>query len=61
MDRQGRIVLPAWLRQHAGITEGVVMAALNSYFEIWSVERWAEQEVQASELANLAESLEESL
>lgn len=40
MDGQGRIVVPAHLRQHAGITGEVVVTGANTYIEIWSKEQW---------------------
>jgi MraZ protein len=42
LDRQGRILIPQNLREHAGLGEQVVIAGLNTYFEIWSRERWRE-------------------
>jgi len=42
LDRQGRILIPQNLRDYAGLNEQVVVAGLNTYFEIWSRERWRE-------------------
>lgn len=39
-DRQGRIVLPSYLREFAGIDGEVVVAGMYNYLEIWSVESW---------------------
>ena len=39
-DRQGRIVLPPYLREFAGIEDEVVIAGLFDYVELWSVEAW---------------------
>jgi len=58
MDRQGRVPVPAWLRQHAGIAEEVVIIGQDTYVEVWSPERWAAQEAQGAELAEVAERLE---
>ncbi|MBA2289130.1 MAG: division/cell wall cluster transcriptional repressor MraZ [Chloroflexia bacterium] len=44
LDAQGRIVLPAALREFAGIDREVVVIGVNSSFEIWSPERWREIE-----------------
>ncbi|MDQ3526198.1 MAG: division/cell wall cluster transcriptional repressor MraZ [Chloroflexota bacterium] len=44
LDGQGRIVLPAALREFAGIDREVVVIGVNSSFEIWSPERWREIE-----------------
>lgn len=40
MDRQGRVIIPQNLRQYAGLGEQVVVTGMNTYFEIWSRERW---------------------
>ncbi len=39
-DKQGRILLPTHLREHAAIENEVVIVGLNSRLEIWSKERW---------------------
>ncbi|MCI0575385.1 MAG: division/cell wall cluster transcriptional repressor MraZ [Chloroflexi bacterium] len=39
-DRQGRIVLPTYLRDFAGINGEVVVAGLFNYVEVWSAEAW---------------------
>lgn len=60
LDNQGRILLPAPLREHAAIESDVVVIGLNSRLEIWSKERW--QEVTArieKESAAFAEQLSE--
>lgn len=41
IDKQGRILLPANLREYAGITGEAVVAGLDTFIEIWSNERWA--------------------
>lgn len=40
IDRQGRILIPQNLREYAGLVEQVVIAGLDTYFEIWNQERW---------------------
>jgi transcriptional regulator MraZ len=42
LDRQGRILIPQNLREYAGLNEQVVVAGLNTHFEIWASERWRE-------------------
>jgi MraZ protein len=39
-DRQGRILLPQYLRDFAGINGEVVIAGMFNYMEIWGVEAW---------------------
>lgn len=52
-DRQGRILLPDRLREHAGLelSSAVLVVGLDRYIEFWNPERWAEQ--NARELAML--------
>lgn len=40
VDKQGRILLPANLREYAGIGDEAVVAGMNTYFEIWSKTDW---------------------
>jgi MraZ protein len=39
-DRQGRIVVPVYLRDFAGINGEVVVAGMYNYAEVWSVDAW---------------------
>jgi MraZ protein len=39
-DRQGRILLPPYLREFAGINGDVVIAGMFNYLELWSTEAW---------------------
>ncbi|MCB8952339.1 MAG: division/cell wall cluster transcriptional repressor MraZ [Ardenticatenales bacterium] len=39
-DRQGRIVLPAYLREFAGIETEVVVTGMYNYLEIWNADNW---------------------
>ncbi len=39
-DRQGRIVLPQYLRDFAAIDGEVVIAGVFNYIEIWSADAW---------------------
>ena len=40
LDRQGRILLPANLREYAGIEDLAVVSGMNTYFEIWAKDAW---------------------
>ncbi|MBX0327625.1 division/cell wall cluster transcriptional repressor MraZ [Oscillochloris sp. ZM17-4] len=40
VDRQGRILVPQNLREYAGLAEQVVITGMDTYFELWSAERW---------------------
>ncbi|HEY7106495.1 MAG TPA: division/cell wall cluster transcriptional repressor MraZ [Acidimicrobiia bacterium] len=41
-DKQGRVALPANLREYAGLTRDVVVLGVFSRIEIWDRERWSE-------------------
>ena len=43
LDRQGRIVVPAYLRQHADLNSDVVIVGVNSRVEIWNPEAWKQR------------------
>ena len=42
VDKQGRILLPANLREFAGLDKDVVLAGVGSRIEIWSKSAWDE-------------------
>ncbi|MGI8824744.1 MAG: division/cell wall cluster transcriptional repressor MraZ [Chloroflexota bacterium] len=57
-DRQGRVVIPGFLREHAGIHGDVVMAGVCSHVEIWAKDAWlAERQKFDGEGQSLAEIL----
>lgn len=39
-DRQGRVIVPPYLREFAGIDKDVVIAGMFNYLEVWSSESW---------------------
>jgi MraZ protein len=39
-DRQGRIILPTYLREFAEIETDVVIAGMFNYLELWSTNAW---------------------
>src|SRR5680860_1604110 len=43
LDGQGRILVPAALRDYAGIEREAVVTGVHSFIEIWSAERWDQQ------------------
>jgi MraZ protein len=61
IDNQGRIPVPAPLREHAGISEDVVIAGANTYLEIWDKAAWEEEKSVSQEQAwQIIESLEKT-
>lgn len=39
-DKQGRILIPEYLKEHAGIKEDVVLIGVSDRIEIWAKEKW---------------------
>jgi MraZ protein len=59
IDNQGRIPIPAPLREHAGMIDDVVIAGANTYLEIWDKVAWEEEKKESQEQAwQIIESLE---
>jgi len=59
VDGQGRIALPAPLREHAQITDEVAIVGLNTNLEIWDKVLWEEEKNISQEQAwQIIESLE---
>ena len=59
VDGQGRIAIPAPLREHAEIVDEVVVAGANTYLEIWNKIHWEEEKSISQEQAwQIIESLE---
>jgi MraZ protein len=46
IDKAGRILIPQFLRQAAGLDGEAVVVGLGDYFEIWSPEEWDGQSTQ---------------
>lgn len=55
IDKQGRALLPGYLREYADLKDAVVMAGVLNRVEIWDKQRWAsysqEAETNASDNA----------
>jgi MraZ protein len=61
IDGQGRIAIPAPLREHAGIIDEVIIAGANTYLEIWNKGLWEEEkEISQQQAWQIIESLEKS-
>ncbi|CAA0114362.1 Transcriptional regulator MraZ [BD1-7 clade bacterium] len=52
LDGNGRVLLPAVLREYAGLEKKVVLVGQGGKFELWSDEQWAAETAQAIEDAN---------
>ena len=58
-DSQGRILIPANLRQYAALEKEVVITGVSKCVELWSPERWAPIEEAGLTPENLAAVMEE--
>ncbi len=60
-DRQGRVVIPAFLREHAGLNGETMVIGVYSRVEVWSKAAWLEQrQMFESDGAQLAQVLSTS-
>ena len=39
-DKQGRVIVPSYLREYAGVENQVIIIGLDTYVEIWPVDAW---------------------
>jgi MraZ protein len=59
-DKQGRVVLPAYLRQYANLGANVVIAGLFNRLEIWDAKSWKTQSQESqSNSSDIASRLSE--
>ncbi|MBI5728366.1 MAG: division/cell wall cluster transcriptional repressor MraZ [Candidatus Magasanikbacteria bacterium] len=40
VDKQGRVMIPEYLRAYAGLDKEVIVAGLYSRLELWNAEKW---------------------
>ena len=58
LDKQGRILVPATLREFAGLEKDVVLTGNINRIEIWSKEKWNENS-NYDDIVAIVESIEE--
>lgn len=58
VDKQGRVTVPLHLRELAGITRDVVVVGALNRAEVWSPDRYEQQELEEGQLEELAEDLD---
>jgi MraZ protein len=57
-DKQGRVMIPAALIEHAGLGKDVVVAGVHDHLEIWDRARWRQE---LNEVEGSAEDVAERL
>ena len=57
VDKQGRILIPAVLREFAGLEKDVVLAGAGNRIEVWSKEKWSEN-CNYDDMDSIAESMQ---
>ena len=61
LDNQGRTLIPAHLREYAGLVKNVTVVGCNNHAEIWDEDSWAAihaAEISAENIASVMEELE---
>ncbi len=48
-DGQGRVSIPPFLREYAGLSGAVVVSGCSTYIEIWDAKQWSEQRARFEE------------
>lgn len=60
VDRQGRVMIPEYLREYAGLGKKVVVAGLFDRLELWNESTWEEYKAKTeAEADTIAEQLSE--
>jgi MraZ protein len=57
-DKQGRVLIPAYLRQYAHLNNAVIVAGAHNHLEVWDPQTWQED---SSKLEQNPETLAEKL
>lgn len=58
LDKQGRVVLPEYLRAYAGLDKNIVVAGLYTRLELWDEKKW---EAYTKKVESDADSVAEQL
>lgn len=59
VDKQGRVILPVYLREFAALRKNVIIAGLYNRLEVWDEVRWNKFRLEAEKhSADISETLE---
>jgi MraZ protein len=56
-DRQGRVPIPAHLREFAGLERDVIVAGVGNRVEIWDAEAWRQRDREGEQVIAAAEGI----
>lgn len=60
LDKQGRILIPPYLRDYAGLSEQVIITGAYNRLEVWAKDKWEEYRADAEDKAvSIAEELQD--
>ncbi|MDP2910587.1 MAG: division/cell wall cluster transcriptional repressor MraZ [bacterium] len=60
LDKLGRVLVPDYLKEYAGLKKNVTICGLSNKLEIWDVEKWEEYRKKAEQdIDKVAENLPE--
>ena len=60
VDKQGRVLVPAYLREYAHLKKEAIITGLYNRFEIWNLDNWKEYKARTESSGDdIAEKLEE--
>jgi MraZ protein len=60
-DRQGRVIMPTYLREYANIDKQAVIVGLYDHCEVWNADHWRERQSRSHEDPEGRAALFESL